>query len=48
LPARGGAQAIRSFRREGWEAAIEHIVGLMREGIPINGPVARDEMHRWK
>ncbi len=23
-----------------WEAAIEHIVGLMREGIPINGPVS--------
>jgi prevent-host-death family protein len=27
------------------ELAIEHIVGLMREGIPIGRRFARDEMH---
>ena len=27
------------------ELAIEHIVGLMRKGIPIGRRFARDEMH---
>jgi prevent-host-death family protein len=27
------------------ELAIEHIVGLMREGIPIGRGFTRDEMH---
>jgi prevent-host-death family protein len=27
------------------EAAIEHIVGLMRKGVPIGRGFTRDEMH---
>jgi prevent-host-death family protein len=36
----------RAERREDRDLAIQHIVGLMRAGLPIgNGRFSRDEMH---